>query len=334
MGLAAKTKLVGQVACIVMATGLLAACDLRPPGQAVAPTLAATASVDTAAPTLAAATAPLATPTAAAVPTLTPPPTITPGPSPTPAPEALLAAAVEPRVSAVLPSPDGTLRAEVVVYDCAPVGDDAAPRSLEILRIVDPVMVTEYQLDSQFIYCGGLGAFGLEPLAWAASGRYFYYTPAREGGPDGACRPWVRPTVRVDLADWSLTGLDQATASPDGTKVAGWVNGELVVYALDGGELARSAPAALPPFVGPPVWSPDGANLAYLQYTTSCGETAGESAVVVVDVATSAPRVLLSSSAPEFQSLEWPEPGRLILTGMDGGRWNYDLAGGVLTPEP
>ena len=84
---------------------------------------------------------------------------------PTPAPEALLVAAVEPRLAAVLPAPDDMKRAEVIIYDCAAIGDDPNPRSLEILRIVDPAAATEYQIDSQFINCGGLGAFGLERLA-------------------------------------------------------------------------------------------------------------------------------------------------------------------------
>jgi len=321
------------VALPALLAGLLAACDGQMPGQVVAPTLAATAAMETAAaPDPNAPAAPLPTAAIAVAPSLTPEPTVTPGPSPTPAPEALLAAAVEPRLAAVLPAPDEMKRAEVIVYDCAAVGDDPNPRALEILRIVDPAAATEYQIDSQFINCGGLGAFGLEPLAWGAGGRAFYYTPAREGGPDGGCRPWVRPIVRVDLADWTVTTLEQAAGSPDGTKLAGWTNGELVVFALDGGELGRSAPAALPPFVGPPVWSPDGTALAYLQYTTGCGEAAGDSAVVLVDGATFAPRVLLTSAAPEFQALEWPEAGRLLLIGVDDSRWSYDLGSGVLAP--
>jgi len=316
-------------------TALLAACAGQLPGQTAAPTLAATVAVETAvAPAAGAPSIPLPPATIPAAPTLTPEPTITPGPSPTPAPEALLVAAVEPRLAAVLPAPDDMKRAEVIIYDCAAIGDDPNPRSLEILRIVDPAAATEYQIDSQFINCGGLGAFGLEPLAWGASGRAFYYTPAREGGPDGACRPWVRSIVRADLADWTLTTLEQAAGSPDGTRIAGWVNGELLVFALDGGELGRSAPAALPPFVGPPVWSPDGAALAYLQYTTGCGETAGESAVVLVDGTTFAPRVLLTSAAPEFAAVEWLDVGRLQLTALNSEqRWVYDLATGQLSPQ-
>ena len=68
----------------------------------------------------------------------------------------------------------------------------------------------EYQIDSQLLNCGGLGAFGLAPLFWGADGQTLWYTTAREGGPDGACRPWVRPMTRVDVTDWSVVTLDQA----------------------------------------------------------------------------------------------------------------------------
>lgn len=308
----------------------LAACDGQLPGQ-LQSTLAPTAEQATVPPVVATA---VATPTvvvATATTTATPEPTITPGPSPTPDPLALLVATVVPRLHAILPAPDESKRAEVVVYDCAPVGEET--RALEILRIVEPATGTEYQLASQALSCGGLGAFGLEPLAWGASGRFFWYTEAREGGPDGACRPWVRPVVRVDLADWSQTTLEQAVASPDGTQVAGWLNGELVVYALDGGERGRVAPAALPPQVGPPAWSPDGAAIAYIQYTSFCGETAGDSAVVLVDATTFASRVLLTQAAPEFDSVSWLDATRLALTGlMDSGQWEYDVVSGTLTP--
>ena len=321
----------------------LAACDGQLPGPTQQPTIVATEAVavssvvapspmvDEPTPTLAVATD---------TPTPTPPPTVTPGPSPTPEPASLIVAAGEPRLKAWLPSTDGALLAEVLAYDCVPIGDADAgevqtPQSLELLRIVDAAADLEYQVDSQLLNCGGLGAFGLEPLAWSDDGRSLWYTTAREGGPDGACRPWARPMTRLDLEEWSYTTLDQAATSPDGTKVAGWLNGELVVYALDGGEIGRAAPAALPPNVGPIVWSPDGTALAYLQFTSYCGEVAGESAVVLVDAATFESRVLVTQSAPEFESVSWPEAGRLELAGLlDGGRWVYVLATGVLSVAP
>lgn len=319
-------QLVWLVALLVAATLWLAGCNRGAATIAAVPTAAATATT-------------LATPTAAptATPTITPTPepTITPGPSPTPEPAALLVAAVRPRLAHILPSPDESRRAEVLIHDCAPVGDDPAPRSLEILRIVEPATDTEYQLDSQLINCEGLGAFGLAPLAWSADGRTLIYTGAREGQPDGGCRPWARDVARVDLVDLAVTPLAQAAFSPDGTKLAGWLDRELVVYALDGGELGRVAAAETPPHVGPPVWSPDGSALAFLQYTSLCGETAGESAVALVDGTTFETRVLVTQAAPEFEGVAWLDAGRLLLTGLlDTGRWVYDLATGQLAPSP
>ena len=113
---------------------LLAACDGQLPelgGSAVAPTLAATAaalgsptneaSIDAATPDAPTPTLAIATPTA----TPTPWPTVTPGPSPTPEPAAVLVAGGPPRLAANLPSPDEALRAEVLVYACAPISDEA-----------------------------------------------------------------------------------------------------------------------------------------------------------------------------------------------------------------
>ena len=330
-------RAVGGLILLLLLTG----CNGRLPGLAgpeAAPTLAATAAIPAATITPDAATPTLAVATPTTTPT--PWPTATPGPSPTPEPAALLVAGGPVRLRGSLPSPDEMLRAEVLVYECAPISDAALgtepqPMSLELLRVVDAAGEVEYQIDSQLLNCGGLGAFGLQPLFWGADGQTLWYTTAREGGPDGACRPWVRPMTRVDVTDWSVVTLDQAAVSPDGTKVAGWVNGELVVF--DGnGEIGRAVPVALPPNVGPPVWSPDGAALAYLQFTSFCGETAGESAVGLVDATTFDSRVLITQSAPEFASVSWLETGQqLLLAGLlDSARWTFDLATNTLAPAP
>ncbi len=135
------------VVSLLAAVLLLAACNGRPglTGPADLPTLAPTAAATAATPATVAPPAGSPTPSVPPTAAATLPPTFTPGPSPTPEPAALLVASGAPRLNAVMgPSdaPDGGAnslpwRAEVLVYDCAAVGSDPQPISLEILRIPD-----------------------------------------------------------------------------------------------------------------------------------------------------------------------------------------------------
>lgn len=261
-------------------------------------------------------------------------------PAPTPAPTAepdlaaTLAAGVEPRLFASYPSPDGAARADVLIRDCTAVVE-GQENAYELLHIVAADTGETRFVDDQLLYCGGLGAFGLQGLFWSPDGRYFFYTDAREGGPDGACRPWARPIIRYDMAADAHLVMSQAAISPDGAEVAGWVDGQLVILGPGGDEAGRAAPPPGPPYVGPPVWSAGGTALVYLQFSRSCGETPGESAVVWVDAATQESRVLLTQTGPGFEAVQWAGPERLALTGLlDGGRWTYDIAGDELLPVP
>ncbi len=315
---------------------LLAGCEgLIPP----LPTPAAPASVPSAPVSPATATdLPTETPappTATLAPPVTPEFTVTPGPSPTSDPIDLVMIGQDYRLHALQLSPDGAKRAEVVIYNCIATGDNPDDRqSFEFLRVVYLDNGVEVQLDNQFISCGGLGAYGLDILGWSADSRFLLYTPHRAGQPDGGCRPWARSVVLADTVELALTPLDQAAASPDGTKLAGWQGRELVVIAPESGELGRAAAPLPQEGLHPPVWSPDGARLAYLLTSTFCPAAAGDSAVVVVDAATMQPTVAAVLGAPEFASVEWIDASRLRLIGADGSRWEADLTTGGVFQSP
>lgn len=337
---ACRARITILIIAIIALIPLLAGCNsLNPPIPtralpAVMPSVsvpAITPAPATDAPTTAAPPALTATPT----PDWTPEPTVTPGPSPTSDPVSLVMIGQTARHGALQASPDGAKRAEVAIYDCIATGEDPNVRqSFEILRIIALDDTTEYQLDSQFINCGGLGAFGLDILGWSADSRYLLYTPHREGQPDGGCRPWARSIVLVDTVEWTHAPLDQAVASPDGTRLAGWQGRDLVLISPERGELGR-APAPLPnEGLHPPVWSPDGSRLAYLQTSSFCPVAAGDSAVIVVDGTTLQTDVAATLGAPEFAAVEWIDASRLRLTAVDNTRWELDLTTGGLFQIP
>jgi hypothetical protein len=114
---------------------------------------------------------------------------------------------VEPRLHDSYPSPDGKWKAEVVIYDCTPVDapNEGGPEenSFEQLVLTNVQEGTQQVVDTQLINCGGLGAFGLEGLEWSEDSRYFYYTDAREGVPDGAGE-WTRPVWRLEAATMAI----------------------------------------------------------------------------------------------------------------------------------
>lgn len=272
-------------------------------------------------------------------PTATRAPTATPRPSPTPfvsteEPDiaATLVAGGAPRLYASYPSPDGALRAEVLIHDCTLIAE-GQENAYDILNVVDAGGEIHF-VDGQLQFCGGLGAFGLAGLFWSPSGRYFYYTEAREGVPDG-CGYWTRPVSRVDTADWSTADLGNGPVSPDGSRLAAWDGRDLAVYDIDGGEVGRVAAVSPQAALGPIVWSPEGNALVYLQAEMFCipGQS-GATSVVRVEVPALTSEILLSSTSPAFQSVAWDAPIALDLVDDTGARWQYDFYSEELTRLP
>ena len=261
--------------------------------------------------------------------------TTTPGPTATDEPDiaATLTAGSVPRLHAAYPSPDGRLRAEVHVFDCAPF-PDGLEYAYERLQVVDAASGETQFIDGQLQSCGGLGAFGLAGLFWSPSGRYFYFTEAREGVPDG-CGYWSRPISRVDTTDWTTADLGGGHVSPDELLLATWDERDLVVYEIDGQETGRVAAAADALALGPIAWSPDSRSLAFVQAQMFCipGQS-GSTTVGRVDVPSLTSRVLLRSEDPAFQDVIWAEPEWLRLTDDQGREWLFDIAGGELSAAP
>ncbi len=270
--------------------------------------------------------------------------TVTPKPSPTVTPAEIIdtpaaapdlggtvTALSEPRLSSSLLSPDGVWRVEVMVYDCTAVGAGDELAYEQLMRVSVDSGVAQI-VASQLRYCGGLGAFGLEGLFWSANSRYFYYTDAREGVPDG-CGYWERPITRLDVGALELVPMGGGPRSPDETRMATWMGRELVLWNLDEGEIVR-IPAALPDAqIGPLVWSPDSQSLVYLQVASEC-PISGESYVVHLALPDLNPTVLLESAAPSFGGVIWDTPDELRLFDASASEWRYNLVTNELTPAP
>lgn len=245
--------------------------------------------------------------------------------------EALLRAGFQPRILARYPSPDGSVEGQVLIYDCTTI-IEGQENALDVLRIVSMENQEVVQeVDSQLQYCGALGGFGLGGLFWSPSGRYFYYTDAREGQPDG-CGYWVRPISRFDREDGTTQDLGAGPQSSDGSRLATWQGGDLVVWEIDGGELGRVAAAIPEQALGPIAWSPDDQYLVYLQADQFCSPN--QSTLVRVNVADMSSEVLLASEAPAFQDVAWYGPDQLVLADGQGGRKFFEPATGELTDSP
>jgi hypothetical protein len=257
-----------------------------------------------------------------------PPASTAPETAATPDLAATVIALAKPTVLGTFPSPDGAVAAEVTVYDCVTTetGEVLAYDTLELVdRGGDRTLAA-----SQLQYCGGLGGHGLQGLSWSPNSRYFYFTDARTGVPDGGCGPWPGSMARVDVADQSVEHLGGAILSPDGVSIASWIADDLVLWSIDGAETDR-IPAAIPGAAhGPIAWAPDGRALAYVLTTESCPPW-GMTTVVLHRLDQAASRILVESDSPSFIQAEWPEAGSLRLLDAAGLTWNYDLTTDRLT---
>lgn len=220
---------------------------------------------------------------------------------------------------------------DVVIYDCTLVdADTEGENSLEQLFLVSTAADGSQTLvDTQLLNCGGLGAAGLEGLFWTSDGSYFYYTDAREGVPDG-CGFWERPMHRFNINDRQTEYIGGGPISPDGSKIATWVNHDLTLWNLNGDRIASIAHPIPNAIHGPIAWSPSSLSVAYLLSEDYC--PLGTTYLVRMDLDALKPVVVLSSLAPSLAGISWDAPNRVILSDEQAAQWSYNFVFGQLSP--
>lgn len=295
--------------------------------------MTSTAQITSATPAPPATSVPSTTPAPTATVTSSPLPSVPATPEPTPDGPATVMAVAGPTREHAIVSPNGRWRAQVVIYPCSEIPGSTDVLAYEQLNVMEAEggEATTAPAAEQLISCGGLGASGLEGLFWSANSRYFYYTTAREGVPDG-CGYWRRPLLRVDAETGENEWLGPGELSPDGAKVAAWQGGQLVIWDAGGEEVGRAEAAMPDGGPGQIAWSPEGDALVYVQAPSYC--PLERSTVVHLTIAEMAPAVLLEAEAPAIGEVAWMDAGRLRLVDGKGEVWIYDLADGALRPAP
>lgn len=267
-------------------------------------------------------------------PTQTPTSTTPPIPSPTVDLVAAVKANQQPVLYASYPSPDGMWRVDIILYDCVRVVDGGDENAYEQMILVDLASKDQQVARDQLQYCGGLGAYGFEGRYWSPNSRYFYYTDARQGVPDG-CGYWDAPLSRFDVASMQSERLGTASLSPDGNQVASWDDAQqaIIIWDINDGEITRFTPINANAGPGPIIWSPDSQSLVYLQVDSWC-PVSGKSYLVQADLSDSGQSLLLESQNPTFADAEWDDTDVLRLFDQDGSAWRYNLLTGELTLVP
>ncbi len=267
-------------------------------------------------------------------PTQAPTSTTTPIPSPTFDLVTAVKANQQPVLYASYPSPDGMWRVDIILYDCVKVVDGGGENAYEQMILVDLASKDEQVANDQLQYCGGLGAYGFEGRYWSPNSRYFYYTDARQGIPDG-CGYWDTPLSRFDVASMQSERLGTGTLSPDGSMVAIWDSTQqaIIIYDINNGEIIRFSPINASAGPGPIIWSPVSQSLVYLQVDSWC-PVSGMSYLVQADLSDSGQSLLLESQNPTFADAEWDDTDVLRLFDQDGKAWRYNLLTGELTLVP
>ncbi len=253
--------------------------------------------------------------------------------APTPAEAAAVVAAVRAETQTEHLSPDGRWRAVVYTYPCVEI--EGVRLAYDELRLISVDSGTDPLIAHQLQNCEGLGASGLAGQFWSANSRYFYYTDARYGVPDGGCRPFTPPTFRLDPAMLAAQPLGSGPRSPDGEHLATWQEGALVIWDLESGSATRVQPSAGAETPVALAWSPDGQSLVYLQTENPCPPS-GRAIITRINLPGLEQSVVLDTAEldqqPRFYlGLAWDAADTLRLVAEEGEEWRLDLTTGALT---
>ena len=266
-------------------------------------------------------------------------PSLTPISSLTPDLAATVIATQLPKLYASYPSPDGMWRVDIIIYNCVKTGknDEAGwnENGYEQVILVNLSSGEEQIADNQLQFCGGLGAFGFSGRYWSPNSRYFYYTNARQGVPDG-CGYWESPLLRIEVPlSANPEDLGIGARSPDAEQLAtwNWPANTLTIWNIDDGEKLHFIALEADAEIGPITWFTDSRSLVYLLVDSWC-PLSGKSYLVLVDIIKPEQTLLLESANPTFGSIEWVSPNVISLLDENGKEWNFDLRSHELTQNP
>ncbi len=230
-------------------------------------------------------------------------------------------------------------RVDIMIYDCVKTAktDEGGwiENAYEQLILVNLASGEKRVADDQLQYCGGLGGAGFEGLYWSPNSLFFYYTPARQGVPDG-CGYWQKPIYRFAVPAF-VKGEDLGigTRSPDGEKIAAWnwPDNTLTIWYVDDVTHYHTNSIYPQAEIGPIAWSGDSQTLVYLMVDSWC-PLSGKSYLVRVDIRKLEQTLLLESESPTFGNVEWSTSNTLRLMDEDGKEWNFNISTRELTQSP
>lgn len=266
-------------------------------------------------------------PSATTAATLTPELTATPAPVQEPDYAATVVAAKTPQADDVFRSPDGKWTAQVTVRACrqAPEGEEFGYDELYITNTASAKMT---RVDSQLQYCGGLGAVGLKGYFWSPNSRYFYYTDARQGVPDG-CGYWERPYWYYDTESGQHALVGMGALAQDKARLAAWRDNAIVIWDFSGGEVARNPVENSDLVRGPIAWASDGTALVYLQTSGQC--LTGETTLTRLDGPDWKASARVKLAPPNIDGVVWESKSQVRLMQGDSHAWIYDFSDKTLT---